>query len=111
MHQHINPLPQIISNFQRPIQNKKNEIIPIGISQSGPKLVVLAKDWFYHLVVGLSDGVDVGDVQELDFAVCVVLLWFVAFAADLVAQRRHVVPGIVDYAVWGHEGWAASLQF
>ena len=44
---------------------------------------------------------NVGDVQELDFAVCVVLLRLVAFAADLVAQGRHVVAGVVDYAVWG----------
>jgi hypothetical protein len=42
---------------------------------------------------------DVGNVQELDPAVGVVLGGLVTLSRDLVAQCSHVPTGIVDYAV------------
>ena len=99
MNKNIDSSPKIGSNLKGSIEDKKYKVIPFWVGQSRKKLAILTKHSFYDFVVALSDCVNIGYVQKLDFTIGIVFLGFVSFSWDFIAQGRHIVPGIINYTI------------
>jgi len=94
--QYVDSFLEIQCNLQRAIQYQKDEIVPLRIRQWRKELIVVSKNSFDHLVVGLSNCMYVGNVEEFYLTISVVFGWLIPFSGNLIPQGCHVSSSIVN---------------
>ena len=99
VHQHVLALQQTAHHVVGALNYQKHVIVPLRLREVDVEPGVLSECGLEGLVVGLADGVDVGNVEELHLAVGVKLLGLIALACHLVAKGGHLVAGVEDHAV------------
>ena len=75
-------------------------VVPLWICKWGVEFRILALGGFDGFVVGLSNCVDVGDIQKLYFAVQVKLLGFVSFSCYFIAESCYFASGIINHTIY-----------
>jgi hypothetical protein len=99
MNQNIDTFFKVGCNLKCAIQDQEHKIVPFWIRKCREEFTVLAINRLNNLIVGLSDCMNVRDVQKLDPAVCIIFRWLITFSRYFVSQCGHVSSCVVNYAV------------
>ena len=96
----ILPFSESFGDLNGSFKDGEDIVVPLWICKWGVEFRILALGGFDGFVVGLSNRMDVGDIQKLYFAVQVKLLGFVSFSCYFIAESCYFASGIINHTIY-----------
>lgn len=101
VHQYILALKQTADHVVGSLDDQKHVIVPLRFREVHVEPRIFSQCSLECLVVGLPNGVDVGDVEKLHLAIGVKLLGLIPLACYFIAECCHFVAGVEDDTIRG----------